>query len=164
MNSTDCGFSFPNYFTPESRVMLRRNIVERVERLLRSCTFDRDPYIVADGDHYSYIIDAYTTSENFPYSEAYHGSLRDFHGHNYLRNSVKAVIDAYNGSLTFYVFDRRDPIINAYRQMLPELFKDEARDAGESAAAHPLSGGYVHRAGRDVRHLPHDQPDHLLQS
>lgn len=112
------------YFTPESRVMLRRNIVERAQTLAPFLHFDHDPYIVADEDHYSYILDAYTTSENYPYSEAYQGSLPAFRGYNYLRNSVKAVIDAYNGSVTFYVFDRRDPIINAYRQVLPELFKD----------------------------------------
>ena len=112
------------YFTPQSRVMLRRNIVERVQTLAPFLSFDRDPYIVADLDHYSYILDAYTTSQNYPYSEAYQGSLPAFRGQNYLRNSVKAVIDAYNGSVTFYVFDRRDPIINAYRRVLPEMFKD----------------------------------------
>ena len=112
------------YFTPASRVMLRRNIVERVQMLAPFLSFDRDPYIIADGDHYSYILDGYTTSQNYPYSEAYQGSLPAFRGQNYLRNSVKAVIDAYNGSVTFYVFDRRDPIINAYRRVLPEMFKD----------------------------------------
>jgi uncharacterized membrane protein (UPF0182 family) len=56
-------------------VLLRRNIAERVERLAPFLIFDRDPYIVADGDHYSYIIDAYTSSTNYPYSDAYHGSL-----------------------------------------------------------------------------------------
>jgi uncharacterized protein len=112
------------YFTPESRVMLRRNIVERVQTLAPFLSFDHDPYIVADADHYSYILDAYTTSENYPYSEAYQGSIAAFRGYNYLRNSVKAVIDAYNGAVTFFVFDRHDPIINAYRQVFPELFKD----------------------------------------
>ena len=102
--------------------------------------------------------------QNYPYSDAYQGSLPAFHGRNYLRNSVKAVIDAYNGSVTFYVFDRHDPIIKAYRRMLPGLFKDARRDAGKSAPPHPLSGGPLHRAGRDVRHLPHDQPHYLLQS
>ena len=114
------------YFTPESRVLLRRNIVERVERLAPLLIFDHDPYIVADGDHYSYIIDAYTSSTNYPYSDAYQGSLRQFHGRNYLRNSVKAVVDAYNGSVTFYVFDKRDPIIGAYWQMLPGFFRDRS--------------------------------------
>jgi uncharacterized protein len=112
------------YFTPESRVMLRRNVVERAQTLAPFLTFDRDPYIVADSDHYSYILDAYTSSQNYPYSEGYQGSLPAFRGQNYLRNSVKAVIDAYNGSVTFYVFDRHDPIISAYRKMLPDMFKD----------------------------------------
>jgi uncharacterized protein len=112
------------YFTPESRVMLRRNIVERVQTLAPFLSFDRDPYIVADADHYSYILDAYTTSENYQYSDAYQGSLPAFRGQNYLRNAVKAVVDAYNGSVTFYVFDQRDPITRAYRQLLPEMFKD----------------------------------------
>ena len=112
------------YFTPESRVMLRRSIRERARTLAPFLVFDRDPYIVADGDHYSYILDAYTTSQTYPYSEAYRGSLPAFRGQNYLRNSVKAVIDAYNGSVTLYVFDQHDPIINAYRQVMPELFKD----------------------------------------
>jgi hypothetical protein len=112
------------YFTAESRVMLRRNIVERVQTLAPFLTFDRDPYIIADLDHYSYIVDAYTTSQNYPYSESYQGSLPAFRGQNYLRNSVKAVIDSYNGSVTFYVFDPHDPIINAYRKVLPEMFKD----------------------------------------
>jgi uncharacterized membrane protein (UPF0182 family) len=112
------------YFTPESRVMLRRNVVERVQTLAPFLTFDRDPYIIADLDHYSYILDAYTTSQNYPYSESYQGSLLGFRGQNYLRNSVKAVIDAYNGSVTFYVFDPHDPIVNAYRKVLPEMFKD----------------------------------------
>ena len=123
------------YFTPESRVMLRRNIVERAQTLAPFLSFDHDPYIVADADHYSYILDAYTTSENYPYSEAYQGSIAAFRGDNYLRNSVKAVIDAYNGSVTFYVFDRHDPIINAYRQVFPELFKD-AREMPENLRRH----------------------------
>jgi uncharacterized protein len=114
------------YFTKDSRVLIRRNVVERVERLAPFLTFDRDPYIVADRDHYSWIIDAYTSSANYPYSEAYEGSRRHLRGQNYLRNSVKAVVDAYDGSVTFYVFDKSDPIIRAYWKMLPGLFRDQS--------------------------------------
>ena len=114
------------YFTPNSRVMIRRNVVERVRRLAPFLTFDQDPYIVADGDHYAYILDGYTSSASYPYSEAYQGSVATLHGRNYLRNSVKAVVDAYNGSVTFYVFSPDDPIIRAYRRMMPGLFKDRA--------------------------------------
>ena len=115
------------YFTPESRILLRRNILERAQALAPFLSFDRDPYIVADGDHYSYILDAYTSSDSYPYSQAYDGSVRAFYGRNYLRNAVKVVIDAYNGSVTFYVFDPHDPIINAYRRMLPGFFEDAGK-------------------------------------
>ncbi len=100
-------------------------------------TFDHDPYIVADGDHYSYIIDGYTSSENYPYSEAYRGSVDAFHNRNYLRNSVKAVVDAYNGSVTFYVFGTDDPIIKAYRKMLPRpVQRPLARHVPENLRRH----------------------------
>ena len=125
-SSTGLRLFLSDYFTPNSRVLIRRNVVERVQRLAPFLTFDRDPYIVADGDHYAYILDGYTSSANYPYSEAYQGSVAAFRGRNYLRNSVKAVVDAYNGSVTFYVFAPDDPIINAYRRMLPGLFKDRA--------------------------------------
>ncbi len=115
-----------DYFTPQSRVLIRRNVVERVERLAPFLTFDQDPYIVADGDHYDYIIDGYTSSDHYPYSEGYGGSIAGFRGRNYLRNSVKAVVDAYNGSVTFYVFATDDPVIAAYRQMFPGLFRDRS--------------------------------------
>jgi len=114
------------YFTPASRVLIRRNVVDRVERLAPFLTFDHDPYIVADGDHYAYIVDGYTSSANYPYSAAYQGSIGNFRDRNYLRNSVKAVVDAYNGSVTFYVFGTDDPIIKAYRKMLPALFRDRS--------------------------------------
>ncbi len=115
-----------DYFTPQSRVMIRRNVVERVQRLAPFLTFDHDPYVVADGDHYAWVLDGYTSSANYPYSEAYQGSVEAFRGRNYLRNAVKAVVDAYDGSVTFYVFAPDDPIIAAYRRMMPGLFKDRA--------------------------------------
>lgn len=67
-----------------------------------------------------------TSSDNYPYSEAYHGSLPGFRGRNYLRNSVKAVVDAYNGTVPFYVFGADDPIIKAYQNMLPGLFRERS--------------------------------------
>ncbi len=101
-------------------------MLERVQRLAPFLTFDHDPYIVADGDHYAYILDGYVSSSNYPYSETYQGSIDAFRDRNYVRNSVKAVVDAYNGSVSFYVFAPDDPIIRAYRRMLPGLFKDSA--------------------------------------
>src|SRR6201982_770582 len=103
---------------------MSRNVRERVAALAPYLTYDSDPYIViGDDGRLSWIIDAFTTSDSYPYSTHY--TLRGT-PINYRRNSVKAVIDAYDGTTTLYVFDTQDPIITAYRQIFPALFKDAA--------------------------------------
>ncbi len=102
----------------ESRIMYHRQISERVKKAAPFLTFDRDPYLVISQDgRLFWIIDAYTVSDKYPYSEPIRGVG------NYIRNSVKAVVDAYNGSLAFYLADQTDPVIKAYAQAFPELFK-----------------------------------------
>ena len=112
---------FSDDVTPDSRLLMRRNIRERVAALAPFLTFDQDPYlVVGDTGKLSWIVDAYTTSDTYPYSTHY--TLGD-NPVNYIRNSVKVVIDAYNGAATFYVFDAHDPILSAYRGIFPSLFK-----------------------------------------
>jgi uncharacterized membrane protein (UPF0182 family) len=102
-------------FTPDSRVLLHRDIADRVRLVAPFLQYDQDPYLViGDAGRLYWIQDAYTTSELFPYAEPI-GNI------NYIRNSVKVVIDAYNGSLTFYVVDE-DPLIKAYAAIFPRLF------------------------------------------
>jgi len=107
----------------DSRLLMRRNVRERVEALAGGfLTFDPDPYMVVTEDgRLQWIMDAFTTSETYPYSRHYRLERNSV---NYIRNSVKAVIDAYDGTTTFYVFDAEDPIIAAYRGIFPTLFKD----------------------------------------
>ena len=106
----------------ESRLLMRRNIRERVNALAPFLTFDQDPYIVVGEDgRLSYIIDAFTTSDSYPYATHYDLGDRPL---NYMRNSVKVVVDAYTGATTFYVFDPADPILAAYRGVFPALFQD----------------------------------------
>ena len=115
---------FSDDVNSESHLLMRRNVRDRVTTLAPFLTFDPDPYIVlGDDGRLSWIMDAFTTSDTFPYSSHYH--LND-NSLNYMRNSVKVVIDAYNGATTFYVFDSHDPIIAAYRRVFPTLFKDES--------------------------------------
>ena len=105
-----------------SRLLMRRNIRARVSTLAPFLTFDSDPYIVlGDDGRLSWIMDAFTVSDRYPYSTHYQ---LDNNPINYMRNSVKAVIDAYDGTATFYVFDSGDPIIAAYRRIFPGLLKD----------------------------------------
>ncbi len=113
---------FSDDVNQDSRLLMRRNVRDRVTALAPFLTFDSDPYIViGDDGKLSWIMDAFTVSDSYPYSTHYH--LGDTLI-NYMRNSVKVVIDAYDGTVTFYVFDNEDPIIAAYRGIFPSLFKD----------------------------------------
>lgn len=104
--------------TPESRLVMRRNITERVQTIAPFFMYDPDPYLVtADGRLY-WMIDAYTVSANYPYSQP-----DAVLGVNYIRNSVKVVIDAYDGTVTFYQADQEDPIIRTYAKIFPSLMK-----------------------------------------
>lgn len=116
---------FSDDITADSRVLINRNIRDITDGLAPFLIYDRDPYVVVGGDGGLYwMIDAYTESSNYPYSRHYRVGKDDI---NYIRNSVKVVIDAYSGTTNFYVFDTQDPLINAYRATFPSLFKDAAQ-------------------------------------
>jgi uncharacterized protein len=107
--------------TADSRIMFNRDIQTRVSRVAPFLIFDSDPYLViADGKLY-WMQDAYTYTGSYPFSEPYAEGL------NYIRNSVKVVIDAYNGTTTFYVTDANEPLIKSYAEIFPELFKPIAQ-------------------------------------
>jgi uncharacterized membrane protein (UPF0182 family) len=118
---------FTRDFTPETKLLFRRNINERLQVIAPFLQYDRDPYlVVADiGDNPQrrtkntlyWIVDAYTISDRYPYSDPGENKF------NYIRNSVKVVIDAYNGDATFYIADAEDPIIKTWSKIFPELFQ-----------------------------------------
>jgi uncharacterized membrane protein (UPF0182 family) len=115
---------FSDDVTAESRLLMRRNVRERVAALAPFLVFDDDPYLVLGEDgRLSWIMDAFTVSDRYPYSRPYQ---LEAHRINYVRNSVKVVVDAYNGTTTFYVFDAADPILAGYRRVFPTLFTDAA--------------------------------------
>lgn len=102
--------------TKESKIMFTRHISERISKITPFIGLDGDPYLVIDKGRLLWMVDAYTFSGNFPYSEKY-GQI------NYIRNSVKIVVDAYDGSVTYYVMDINDPIIETYAKIFPKQFK-----------------------------------------
>ena len=113
---------FSDDITAGSRLLMRRNIRERVESLAPFLVFDSDPYIiVGDDGRLSWMMDGFTTSESYPYARHFRMGREQI---NYMRNSVKVIIDAYDGTTTFYVVDNEDPIIVAYRGLFPSLFRD----------------------------------------
>src|SRR5690606_24960639 len=112
--------------TAESRALIHRRIQPRIRRIAPFLRYDRDPYLViGDDGRLFWIQDAYTGSDRYPYAEPYRGRFAgpELYGFNYVRNSVKVVVDAYHGDVSFYVFDPEDPIIRAYREIFPTLFQ-----------------------------------------
>jgi uncharacterized membrane protein (UPF0182 family) len=121
----DTNIILTSYLTDHSRMMIHRRIRDRVQTLAPYLTWDSDPYLVITPEgRLVWIIDGYTTSESHPFSreiEAYGGEI------NYIRNAVKATVDAYDGETHLYVFDPADPLIGSYRALFPSLYEDVAR-------------------------------------
>ncbi|WP_052055650.1 UPF0182 family protein [Myxosarcina sp. GI1] len=118
---------FTRNFTSQTRLLFRRNIKQRVKAIAPFLNFDRDPYLVvaetsnpedkSEANYLYWIIDAYTTSDRYPYSDPGKNNF------NYIRNSVKIVVDAYNGNVDFYIAEPSDPIIQTWDRVFPQLFK-----------------------------------------
>ncbi len=145
---------FSDDVTPESRVLMYRNIKERINRIAPFFTYDADPYMVINDDgRLVWIVDAYVTSERYPYSRHF-----DVNGQraNYIRNSVKVTIDAYTGAVDYYVFDEADPIVAAYRAAFPALFKP-ASELPAGIRAHIRYPETLMKTQADVFGLYHTQ-------
>jgi uncharacterized membrane protein (UPF0182 family) len=110
-----------NYLKPESRMMIRRNVPDRLHEIAGFIDWDPDPYLTITSEgRMVWMVDGYTTSDAHPYSKRV--NLRGMGELNYIRNSVKATVDAYDGTTRLYIFDEKDPIVLAYRHLFPELF------------------------------------------
>lgn len=116
----------------DSRIIINRNIKDRVEKLMPYLSYEKDPYMTVVNGKLYWIVDAYTTSSYYPYSEPYSGEVGST---NYIRNSVKVVVDAYNGDTTYYVVDQDDPVARTYQKIYPTLFKD-GKDMPEGIRKH----------------------------
>ncbi len=137
-------FLLTGYPNKDSRIMFHRDIEERVQKLAPFLNFDDDPYIVLNEGRLYWIVDAYTTSGFYPYSEVFSSLERigykqgstnrniynqvssNLQGKNYIRNSVKITVDAYSGEVKLYIFEEEDPLIQVYRKIFPELLKNKS--------------------------------------
>ena len=112
---------FSNYLTASSQIIFHREIKDRVKKLTPFIDYEEDPYLVISNGKLYWMIDGFTSSGYYPCSESYNGC------YNYIRNSVKAVVDAYSGQTSFYVFDNQDPIIKAWQNIFPSLFQPSSK-------------------------------------
>lgn len=104
----------------DSRILINRNIAYRVQEIMPYLQYDSDPYMVTENGKLYWIIDAYTHTAMYPYSEPYSQESTT----NYIRNSIKVVIDAYNGTTSYYIVEEDDPIAQTFKKIYPDLFKD----------------------------------------
>ena len=100
----------------QSRLLFARELLSRVRRIAPFLSYDQDPYLVVAGGGLKWIVDAYTTSDRYPYATPVSGL-------NYIRNSVKVVVDAYEGTVDFYLVDPSDPLAGSFAEIFPELFE-----------------------------------------
>lgn len=116
----------------QSRIIYERNVVERIGKIMPYLSYEEDPYMTTVDGRLYWILDAYTTSENYPYSEPFSDEVNST---NYIRNSIKVVVDAYDGTTDFYIVDEDDPIAKTYQKIYPKLFKS-ASEIPEGIRAH----------------------------
>jgi uncharacterized membrane protein (UPF0182 family) len=130
----DTEIFFTGSLRPESRILYYRNIQDALARLAPFLLYDADPYLVVLEGRLVWVQDAYTATNRYPYSRPValaDPTLSNFQGANYLRNSVKATVDAYDGTVTFYAIDEKDPLLSMWRSVFPSLFKPAAAMSAE---------------------------------
>ena len=130
--------AFSSSITSDSKILINRNIIKRVEKVFPYVIYDENPYqVITDDGRLVWVIDGYTTSSNYPYSQMTtierNGTRERI---NYIRNSVKVIIDSYDGTVKFYITDTTDPIIMAYKEIYPDLFADKDEKIPEDIASH----------------------------
>lgn len=117
INYGDLNFLLSNDIDSNSKILMNRSIMNRIEKIAPFINYDSDPYLVTSNGKLYWIVDGYTTSDRYPYSEPYNGI-------NYIRNSIKVVVDAYNGNVDFYIADKSDAIAQTMGKIYTGLFKD----------------------------------------
>lgn len=155
---------FNNTMTSDSKILMNRDIRDRAKVLLPYLIYDEDPYmVVRDNGELVWVLDAYTTSNSYPYSQKttiqVEGKNKEI---NYIRNSVKVIIDAYNGTTSFYITDTTDPIAMSYYKMYPELFKDTSEQIPEDIQKHIVYPKFLYEVQAKVLERYHNVSTEIL--
>ena len=163
----DINLAFSTEMTKDSKILINRNIIERAKKALPYLMYDENPYTVIGEDGKIYwVLDAYTISSSYPYSQyteiEHEGETRDI---NYIRNSVKVIIDAYDGTMKYYITDRTDPIAMAYRNIYKTLFVDLDEPIAEDISEHFVYPEFLYNVQAEILKVYHNvKPDVLYRS
>jgi len=149
--------------TNNSKFLLNRNIIERAKTIMPDLLYDEEPYmIISDDGRQIWVLDAYTVSDEYPYSQKTKIEVGNNNEEiNYIRNSVKVLIDAYDGLVSFYIMDKTDPIIMAYQNIYPNLFKD-GEIIPNSISSHFVYSEYLYNVQAEILKMYHNVSEDVL--
>ncbi len=160
--------AFSKDINSETNIIIKRNILDRVKKVMPYLEYDEEPYmIITDSGSLVWVIDCYTTSSSYPYSQVTNllqdnGTIKKI---NYIRNSAKVLVDSYNGTMKFYITDKSDPIIMSYWKMYPELFEDLNEKIPEDISKHFVYPKYLYNIQKDILKQYHQvKPEVLYRS
>lgn len=158
----DINLAFSSEMTSDSKILINRNIIDRAKKALPYLIYDEDPYTVVTSDgKIVWVLDAYTVSSSYPYSEyatIEHDNIKE--DINYIRNSVKVIIDSYDGSMSFYITDRNDPIAMAYRNIYKNLFKNLDEEIPTDISEHFVYPTFLYNVQAEILKVYHNvKPD-----
>ena len=154
--------AFSDNLTEDSKIIANRNIIERAKTILPDILYDEEPYLViTDEGKLVWVLDAYTRSDAYPYSQSTTINIKGYKEKiNYIRNSVKILIDAYDGTTEFYITDKSDPIIMTYRNMYPDLFVEE--EIPQDIQKHLIYPKFLYKVQAEMINMYHDVSEDSL--
>ena len=163
----DINLAFSGEITEESKILINRNVIQRAKKALPYLIYDENPYTVVNSEgRIIWVIDAYTVSSQYPYSQytsIEHDGIKE--SINYIRNSVKVLVDSYDGTISFYITDRTDPIAMAYRNMYKDLFVDIDEQIPEDISEHFVYPKFLYDVQSEVLKVYHNvKPDVLYRA
>lgn len=162
----DINLAFSGEITNESKILINRDVITRAKKALPYLIYDEEPYTaVTDEGKIVWVLDAYTVSSSYPYSQytsiEHDGTKEKI---NYIRNSVKVIIDSYDGTMSYYITDRNDPIAMAYRNIYPSLFKELDEKIPEDISSHFVYPEFLYNVQAKILKVYHNvKPDVLYR-
>ncbi len=163
----DINLAFSSQITSDSKILINREVTKRAKKALPYLIYDENPYtVVTDEGKIVWVVDAYTTTNCYPYSQytsIEHDGIKE--KINYIRNSVKVIIDAYDGTMTYYITDRTDPIAMAYRNIYPDLFTSLDEQIPEDISEHMVYPEFLYNVQAKILKIYHNvKPDVLYRA
>ncbi len=158
----DLNLAFSSEMTSDSKILINRDIITRAKKAMPYLIYDENPYtVITEDGKIVWVLDAYTVSSSYPFSQyttiEHDGYTEDI---NYIRNSVKVIIDSYDGTMDFYITDRTDPIAMAYRNIYKGLFKDLDEEIPEDISSHFKYPEFLYNVQAEVLKVYHNtRPD-----